>query len=270
MGVRFGFESTRVKPPWSFRDVFRPRNIALGAALAFSLLLYERGPVSVVYFQTKSFCKNKPVLWQMPQDLRLDSRAPETGHLVSQFGVTFSSPWGPATVVVNKGSIVVISFGRKWNMGIFDPAITPGAIEGVKKLPDPPDMAAVFGSDTVWSNFELTKEVLSVTPGQLSLWTEPRRLARDCVFLTLKYSETSGGETGIYGFESRDVRGFQMGNPSISRVVMINAFAANDHPIKLFIAGSKVLKGEITQNEINTVLSTLQLTEEPRPQATVK
>ena len=72
----------------------------------------------------------------------------------------------------------------------------------------------MWDEKTVESNFALTKAMLEVSPAQMAVFAPRTKVLGLGILLMLKIVPATGGETGIFAFDTSTIRGFQMGDPA--------------------------------------------------------
>jgi hypothetical protein len=77
------------------------------------------------------------------------------------------------------------------------------------------------------------------------------------VLLGNKQIELSRIRHGVYSFQTNSFRGFQEGDPLQNSVVIVQAFDAQDHRIRLWIGAKPDARPKPTQADINRILYSL-------------
>jgi hypothetical protein len=185
---------------------------------------------------------------------------PTAPHL-SYVGYQFDSPVATVKEEREFDRGVVLSFADCVGMSLFaseDGSVLvkamrqAGATKGQQS-----DLEAIFGTETLRSDYALRSRIFNLTPADLRLFFRPRELAGNSSMLMLKSVETQRFKNGLYSFQTRWMRGFQEGDITRDRGVVVEAYDVQDRQIMLII-GNKKGKSCFTQTQINRIISTLK------------
>jgi hypothetical protein len=122
----------------------------------------------------------------------------------------------------------------------------------------------MWGEKTVESNFALTKAMLETSPAQISVFAPRQKVLGLGILLMLKPIPATGGETGIFAFDTSTIRGFQIGDPDKRpKFISIRAFDMGDHQLEFTFGMQNGFEGQITQGEVNRVLQTVRPVSKP-------
>ena len=226
-------------------------------ALLFCVLAPFCGPSIFYYCGARWIFRNSPKLWIVPTPLTETGTNRSPGSKYSYFGYEFEAPWrdfikerpGALTATVNfsSGDFFTISRGLDVLNTWKEEVTRRGS-----------NVKSVFGDRPTSSNYSLCSTILSMTPGDLRLFSSPHELNTNSVFLEFKPLMTRDRVGGSYSFQTNWLRGFQSGSPSQNAWVFIKAFDKQDHAVDLEIGGPPNSTGRISQSEINRILFTLQ------------
>jgi hypothetical protein len=228
---------------------------AIGIILAVALLWVYGRPL-IFLLSTKWDARTHPELWVVPQPQ--PATAPETspGKSFSYFGYEFESPWTEVTVERKFQSVAVLNFSGGQGISVFDWQDGDGIVQAMKGVSAERGSAldAIFGEDTMRSNYELISRTLNVTPGDLRIFSSRQKMVGNSVLLRIKQIDLPRIKHGVYSFQTNSFRGFQKGDPLRDRMVIIEAFDAQDHKIQLWIGAKPDASPKPTQADINRIL----------------
>jgi hypothetical protein len=233
--------------------------VLLVAVIAFAFLF---GVQAITWWNVKQLAKGKPVLWVIPQPLRDTAAANQPGLKLSVYGYEFEVPWADIDKDKSKpGESLAIYYFRSGPFLMFhNPAKAPNMKE-IFLADNEKRKAAMqmWGEKTLESNFTLTKAMLETSPVEMSVFAPRAKVLGLGILLVLKPIPATGGETGIFAFNTSAVRGFQMGDPEKRpKYISVTAFDMGDHKLELTFGIQKGATGQITQAEVNRVLQTVR------------
>jgi hypothetical protein len=233
--------------------------VLLGSALYFG----PRFRLAFELHELHRLASKKPVLAARPLPLPQTAVAETQGARLSYFGYEFETPWADleasgtwksfARAVFRSGQIVTLNVLPK-QLSMIETVDRWVAARGVTRV-------AVFGADSPRSNYAIYQAAMNLTPDEISIFTPPQRAAADVMLLEVaKSAYALPGDTGIYSFSSKYLRGFQFGDPDRVRWIRVIAFDPEDREV-VFVFGTKPGAGvRLSQAEINRVVQTLRPT----------
>jgi hypothetical protein len=182
---------------------------------------------------------------------------------VKAYNYEFNSPWpGNPTV---KPSLTYTEFHYDSGPVIvfFDPDSQVDTMRTLKAS-NPTEyqrFADVFADKPLNTNFEMYQAVYAAAPLQQSPLMNPRDAMRINVLLLWKLSfgldlQCDGQ---FYSFAWSNAKGFQFGDPGKNVPVAVRAFDDRDHQFRFILTTAGGASGKISQNDINTVLQSLQV-----------
>jgi hypothetical protein len=210
---------------------------------------------------TKREFRNSPEIWFVPKPLIPAPIASHTASskVVSYFGYQFESPTPEVKEERKVENVVALSFSDCAAMAIFRPQAN-GPLSGLMQQ-EAPSAARLFedvyGKEAVRSDYDFRRTVLNMTPKDLRFFVSPRQMARNSVLLRLKGIGSQSFKNGLYSFETPTTHGFQEGNLSLDKGVMIEAYDHQDHLLK-FVVGAKPDKACFGQPELNHIIFSLR------------
>lgn len=169
------------------------------------------------------------------------------------FGLQFTTPWGEPD---EQRGVASRQFTfENGNRMVLASNQQPDAARLLLRILGPRDAAGrrkVFGEANIDSNYDLVHSILTTTP-KPSAETLPSALAAQVILLSMKgryVRELADGT--ITRFTTRDVGGFQFGDPAASHRIKIFFFDRRDHHYTLILSGR-----ELTQSEIDALLASI-------------
>jgi hypothetical protein len=227
------------------------------------------GLQTLTWIEGKLWNSDSPWLANVPQPIAqtLAPLPPLPGAakpaLVKAYNYEFNSPWpGNPTV---KPSLTYTEFHYDSGPVIvfFDPDSQVDTMRTLKTS-NPTEyqrFADVFADKALNTNFEMYQAVYEAAPSQQSPVMNPRDATRINVLLLWKLSfgldlQCDGQ---FYSFNSNNAKGFQFGDPGKNVPVAVRAFDDRDHQFRFIFTTAGGVAGKISQNDINTVMQSLQV-----------
>ena len=232
--------------------------------LGLLAILYT-GPITALFY-TKWQARNAPEMWVVPKPLPDVSIERSAGEKFSYFGYEFESPWTEVKRERKWESIAILNFSNGAFVSILDPAHGADELELIKQEASKrgTDIRNVFGDEATRSRYSLLAKILYLTPKDLSLFSSRQDMVSNSILLILKSIHTKRLKGGLYSFQTEWLRGFQEGAPEQDKMVIIEAFDAQDHKIELWI-GSEQGAVKLSQSEVNRILYSLHPASSSRP-----
>jgi hypothetical protein len=84
------------------------------------------------------------------------------------------------------------------------------------------------------------------------------------MYLSMKDSYARPDVSGFYSFDRGELRGFQLGDPGRDKYVEVDCFDSTGWGIKISLAAKRDAGPGLSQPEINRVINTLHLSQQPR------
>jgi len=120
-----------------------------------------------------------------------------------------------------------------------------------------PTVESLLGLEgVVNTNFYICKKVWEVTPEDISPFDSKDTVAAKCLLLVLKAIGISPWFRDAYFFERGNIKGFQLGSPSVSRCVELSIFDQTDREVRLIVSAFTNSSVRLTQADINTIITT--------------
>lgn len=241
------------------KSTLRKFVVCLGI-VAFGLVFYFYFPPLYFLYRVKADARGEPALWQTPQPLSIEPKSAAGGKYTAFRDVQFLSPWGEGRVFREFESGGLLKFGDSRSIAFL----------GIKKIP--PNFRTIkgdgkartwlnslIGETAMRSNFDMEREILNTTPGEIDFSLDRKRMVRTSMFELAKEAEVVKGETGIYEFETGRVRGFQKGNPEKAETVILDVYDSDDRLTTIILATLKNAPTRLTQAEVNAFIASLDI-----------
>jgi hypothetical protein len=230
--------------------------------LAVTAFVWFFGVQCIVCWKVRQFEKSNPVLRVIPQPLRDAAPAKQPGLKLSVYGYEFEVPWGDIDKEKTRsGDFATIYYFRSGPFLMFsNPKKAANAKETILADDEKRKVATqMWGEKALGSNFALTKAILETTPAQMSVFAPRPKVVGLGMLLMLKMVPATGGETGIFAFDTPTLRGFQMGDPDKKpKSLSVRALDMGDHQLEITFGIQSGYAGQITQSEVNRVLQTVR------------
>jgi len=231
--------------------------IALALLLGYTIFF---GKATFFVWQARHDAATHPIWAIVPVALSDTSVSSARGSTLTKFGYQFDVPWKMREAKAVEGIAFFRADSGQETLEFWDPAIQTGLVEIMRDSNEVARnaMTLFYGSKFVQSDYAFEQAVLNTTPSQLSYFWPGKKDVRAAVLLMMKPIGIPESSTGIYSFETENLRGFQSGNPAKAGSVTVKAFDAQDRQF-LFIWGTNPKStGWLTQADINLVLHTLR------------
>ena len=256
----------------------RPAIILLLVVFLVAGFTVKFGLQTLTWIEGKLWNSDSPWLANVPQALQQSDVAPAPMAMmamtakpgkpapppqVKAYNYEFKSPW-PGNPAV-KGSLTYTQF--LYDSGpvvvFFDPDSQVDTMHALKTS-NPTEyqrFADVFADKPLDKNYDMYQAVYAAAPAQQSPLMNPRDAMRINVLLLwkLSFGLDLPCDGQFYSFAWGNAKGFQFGDPGKNVPVAVRAFDDRDHQFRFIFATAGGAAGKISQNDINTVLQSLQV-----------
>lgn len=239
------------------RRILKPSTI-ISIVLILLVVVYVR-PLTLL-FAVKRRARTAPELWIVPKPLTDVSIERSAGRKFSYFGYQFEVPWTEVKQEKNLRSMDIVYFSNGTVVILFDPAQSVDKLKVLTQKGTKNEAAVrnIFPDEATRSNYALCSTILYLTPSDLRLFSSRREMVSNSVLLMLKPAWAHAKKGGLYSFHTEWLRGFQEGDPTHDKNVVIDAFDAQDHEIELSIGSGQSAKHNFTQSDVNRILFSLR------------
>jgi len=219
--------------------------------------LYLYAPVPPIFEYVKWRYHAAPEIWIVPTPLAPDSEANPAAAKLNYFGYEFEPPTVDVKEERNFASGAILNFSQCVGMTIIKPSSTVGLLGTLGPTAEAKQyLQNLLGQDAA-SNYAFRSAVLNQTPGDLRLWSSPRRMARNSMLLRLKTIDSALFKSGLYSFHTPWMRGFQEGSLVAGQRAQIEAFDNQDRILTLIVA-LKPGKSCFGQTQLNQIIFSLR------------
>jgi hypothetical protein len=239
-----------------------------------AVLITILGPPVTIFVTARWEAKKIPGVMVTPKALSDYSVPDAPGTVLSYFGYEFQVPWGgrfkekaindtqhftrngPGT----KSGLVQLKFDSGQDLLFIAPENQEGLLTEMvqDESMHMKNMQDVFGDLTNHSAYDQYAALLNTTASTIRAFGPRAEATRGMALLTIKAIAFGPGiETGVYSFELRDKRGFQIGDPRKSSRADLEIFGMGGHHVE-FICTNPKDGARFSQPELNLILTTLR------------
>jgi hypothetical protein len=93
-----------------------------------------------------------------------------------------------------------------------------------------------FGKEATRASYAIRSKVLNLTPSDVNLFSSPQEIKANAAMLVIKGAESKSYERGLYSFQTSWMRGFQEGDLSRDKSVLLEAFDNQDRLLTLIVS----------------------------------
>jgi hypothetical protein len=242
--------------------------ITAGTALAVALAgMYWIGPVALSFYAAK---KAPAVASVVPVDLKNKSISAAPGRTLSYFGYEFEVPWSDLEenkiALYPKDKTEKTKADLRFRSGLRLIVRAAHPREWVNDLPkdisvSARDLEAVFGNETMKSDYQFMKTLYEFTPQNMNHWaTVQRGVTKEEFLLLIKsISLPKAAETGIFNVQNQDYKGFQLGDPRLRQAkILVDLYSEAGGIEIVFLQEDYLNFSGVTQPEINRIVQSLR------------
>ena len=226
-------------------------------------------PVALSFYAAK---KAPPVARVVPTDLKDQSVSGAPGSKLSYFGYEFEIPWSDLDETqtkfypANKPEKTKVDLRFRSGLRLLISAIPPRV--WAKELArdsniSPEAIEAVFGHETMKSDYSFIKTLYEFTPDKMNHWD----FARDQLLLIIKsIALPKSAEAGIFKVHSHTYEGFQYGNPQFRKDDIVVDLYSDDGSVEMIFLQKDYRNAiGVTQPEVNRIAQSLRKTTQESP-----
>jgi len=223
------------------------------------------GLQTLAYIEAKSWSRTDPWLYDIPVPLAAPAPIPDFSKskqkpvMLKTNEWEFMVPWTEQPKQRQLASAVEFRFSSGLAVAFFDPNAQADTLADFKKSnPAAYDkFSAVYQGNPPKTNFELYRDVYSVSPDQMSPMMSVADAMRMNVLMLWKIGFGIDARPGVHSFDWPHVRGFEFGDPARGPVAL-RIFDDRDHQFRMLLVRSPGASGIFTQDDINFIIQTLQ------------
>lgn len=241
-------------------------------------IFYMPQPVVALYVKgyfLRDFTKQKvPIVYIKPITRQVQTLHYEHAMSISHAGIKFNVPWEnfikKRKIVIPYGKITdkkwikqgLVKKSDKSTLFFFAFPKNKGVMVSDVQIPEQATavymrrdrfMKAMLKEKNLKSDYDAIKSFLNVNPDEIT-WFTPKKKLQATWFLTIMKSVIipEQGKCGIYEFNTKNVKGFQFGNPQKCDTVILRLFSKEGLLLPVNLSGKK-----LNQKEIDFILSSL-------------
>jgi hypothetical protein len=229
--------------------------------------MYWIGPVALSFYAAK---KAPAVASVVPVELKNKSVSMAPGRTLSYFGYEFEVPWSDLdenrTALYPKDKAEKTRVDLRFRSGLRLVVRASHPREWVNDLPkdlsvSAQDLEAVFGHETMNSDYRFVKTLYEFTPESMNYWASAQRGVTKEEFLLLikSISLPKAAETGIFNVQNQDYKGFQLGDPRVRQFKILVDLYSDEGGVEIVFLQEDYLNfSGVTQPEINRIIQSLR------------
>jgi len=238
--------------------------VGLALAIVFAVIL-ATGFILDRYFgwhEIQDFCRENPNLADLPVPLSDKSVANLEGAQLQVQGLSFQVPWKEVLRQSDAKTISAVAFKDGPILSIpnrTNALETERLIQGYAKTKQEMDAARrSIGSPALSCCYDLMAGELAVTPSELKWW-ETWRTQRNTFLRLVRKSMDIMDSNAIYEINAGEMRGFQMGNPSVAPYeVKLELFDRDDRRHEITISQYGANRPFLTQAQVNAIVASIR------------
>ncbi len=207
--------------------------------------------------------EQKALLNVMPKLRNLSPKHTNNEMVFSAFGYKMLIPWNKSPQYNNGEMAKLVYFLHEQGITVNKPEKFPlNVYQSFKESKEADDIAHfnfVF-ANKFQNNFDFVKSSFYSEPNLFAVFKPIEEVTLLYYQLTTKRMHYHGGITPkhIYYFEADNCKGFQIGDPSISRIVLLWLYPDPDKEIEINIHALEV--GNVKQEDIDLIITTFEIT----------
>lgn len=229
------------------------------------------GPQVITYYKLRPFLLLRdeiPRGWSsVPQPLTDNAVANERGTKLSYFGYDIEVPWVDIDRETNEGRWAKVRFKTGQTVRFFNPAYSNVNLIDRHYASDAKDFDLAFGSEIRESKYDQLRDILSVSPKDVSPFRSHRQFARIRILLDTKGTWFEHNKTApqILSFDTAQYRGFEIsGLGNGWQNVKLHFFSkANNRSYFVGVEVERNSNVKLSQSEINCVIQSFTVPGSP-------
>ena len=250
------------------------QRILLTAVITVAVILATirwAAPVALSYYSVR---KAPPIVKVVPTDLKDLSISQAPGTKLTYLGYEFDVPWTdldesqtrlyPSDKAEKNRVDLHFRSGLRLLVTAFPSREMVDGLPKEFRVP-PQTLEAIFGHDTMKSDFSFLKAVYEFNPDKMNHWDFRRgMMSRDEFFLIIKSLVlSSAADSGIFTIQGQNCAGFQQGNPqSQTHGVIVSLYSEKANVEMIFSQKDYRKSLGITQPEINRIIRSLHVVQQ--------
>jgi hypothetical protein len=242
------------------RKLFKVSIIVLLAAILFAIVYGRQTYATYLIYNRDE--KQKAYLDLTPESRNLNPSQVQDRTVLNAFGYQIDLPLKQSPRFIDLEGGKGLFFIHEYGIVIYKPLDFPvnmyQHLKASEKAGDVSHFKSVF-KNKFKNNFEFVKSAFYSKPTLLAIFRpiEETTLLYYQLSDKLLYADTAEQiPARIYYFEAAHCKGFQIGDPSLTKTVTLWLFPDRDREIKVHIQGIEV--GKIKQEDIDLIITTFK------------
>lgn len=226
--------------------------------LGFYVLLF--GLQTLISFEAHRWALSSPFLKAVPQPLPTSIASAIQERGLTFYGIEFAAPWKGVVKKTEGDAQSEVEFQPGPVVVFFSPTIEPDIVGRIRGG-DPQVYSryeSIFGPGFFRDNYSLYAAVYSAAPRDIWPFTSRSKTVRINTLLMWKLRFGTNGADAIYSVAKNQLHGFQLGDPSRDRAVVVHLFDENGGQLRILFTSKSGQPGTISQADINCVVDSLR------------
>lgn len=255
---------------WERTSPWRRVLCALGRVaallLGLTILLELLGPPVGIFLVARWEARKVPEVMVTAVPLRDYSVSEVPGQRLSYLGYSFEVPWtgsfttkGTPNASISTGGMTELEFASGERLLLIVPKNQKGLLTDLAEdhAQHLDGLRTTFGSLMNRSAYDQYSALLNTSPATVRAFGPRSQAVRAEILLTIKaISMPASLRTGAFAFHFPDIRGFQIGDPQKSKIVLLEIFGKDGYHLEI-VCGTSKNAGDLTQAELNRILETI-------------
>jgi hypothetical protein len=241
---------------------FSFKKILLAVVLAFVTVGIAAAIVAVIFPQIPAIITVKmkfpkaeyEFIYQTPKNREISSSSKiKGGETISLNGRTFVSPWTSNPEKISKDNIETYLYKKEGKAIFLDESLSETLSE-IKPYDNETELNRIkllYGEEILKSNYLFYEAILNVNPDELNIFTSRSEGLAKSILVIYKSILVVPLDGGMYNFETDNVKGFQNGDPKVSKGVEIQFYDGKDDPYSILLQGAN-------QEEIDFIINSIK------------
>lgn len=248
------------------KDSARTTVILAVCTVAVGFYVLAFGLQTLICIEAHRWAFSSPFLNAVPQPLPTTIATPAQERNLEVYGIGFEAPWKGATKKTEGDAQSVIQFQSGPVVIFFNPANEEDLVAKIRNA-DPNVYSryqAIFGTRFFPDDYSMYAAVYGAAPNQVWPFTSRSTAIRINTLLLWKLRFGANGANTIYSIQTSNMQGFQLGDPSRDRSVLVHLFHSEKRQLRMLISSRSGQPGTIPQADINCVIYSLNSLSPPR------
>ena len=238
------------------KDSARTTVILAVCTVALGFYVLGFGLQTLVCEEVHRWAFSAPYLKAVPQPLPTTIASPVQQRDIQFYATDFAAPWKGTPKKTEGDALSEADFPSGPVVIVFNPSGEPDIVGRIRGG-DPQTVnryQSIFGTDFFRDNYSLYEAVYSAAPNDVWPFTPRSKAIRINTLLIWKLRFGMNGARTIYSIQTENMRGFQLGDPSRDKAIVVQLFDDQGGQYKMLFASKSGQPGTIPQADINCVI----------------